>query len=88
MLQHIILSEQHVKKPDWKINMEHIRCEKLLAIIITKNKQEYKCVWKKYKNISGIMVCTDYPNGVKAALGSGANLLKVETVYDVNLSKY
>ena len=25
----------------------------------------------------------DNPNGVKAALGSGANLLKVETVYDV-----
>lgn len=30
------------------------------------------------------LVVEDNPNGVKAALGSGANLLKVETVYDVN----
>lgn len=29
------------------------------------------------------LVVEDNPNGVKAALGSGANLLKVETVYDV-----
>ena len=29
------------------------------------------------------LVVDDNPNGVKAALGSGANLLKVETVYDV-----
>lgn len=26
------------------------------------HKREYKCVWEKYKNISGIMVCTDYPD--------------------------
>lgn len=25
------------------------------------HKREYKCVWEKYKNIGGIMVCTDYP---------------------------
>ncbi len=29
------------------------------------------------------LVVEDNPNGVKAALGSGANLLKVETVFDV-----
>lgn len=29
------------------------------------------------------LIVEDNPNGVKAALGSGANLLKVETVYDV-----
>ncbi|MGN0929216.1 MAG: hypothetical protein ACI4N3_01085 [Alphaproteobacteria bacterium] len=26
------------------------------------HKREYKNVWKKYKNISGIMICTDYPD--------------------------
>ena len=26
------------------------------------HKREYKRVWEKYKNISGIMVCTDYPD--------------------------
>lgn len=26
------------------------------------HKREYKCVWEKYKNISGIMVCTDHPD--------------------------
>ena len=26
------------------------------------HKRDYKCVWEKYKNISGIMVCTDYPD--------------------------
>ncbi len=30
------------------------------------------------------LIVEDNPNGVKAALASGANLLKVETVYDVN----
>ena len=25
------------------------------------HKREYKAVWKKYKNVSGIMLCTDYP---------------------------
>lgn len=26
------------------------------------HKREHKCVWEKYRNISGIMVCTDYPD--------------------------
>lgn len=26
------------------------------------HKREYKCAWEKYRNISGIMVCTDYPD--------------------------
>lgn len=26
------------------------------------HKREYRSVWKKYKNISGIMVCTDHPD--------------------------
>ena len=30
------------------------------------------------------LIVEDNPNGVKAALASGAHLLKVETVYDVN----
>ena len=29
------------------------------------HKREYKCVWEKYKNISGIMVCTDHPDEAK-----------------------
>ena len=29
------------------------------------HKREYKYVWEKYKNISGIMLCTDYPNEAK-----------------------
>ena len=29
------------------------------------------------------LIVEDNPNGIKAALGSGANLLKVDTVYDV-----
>ena len=32
------------------------------------------------------LVVEDNQNGVKAALASGANLLKVETVYDVTYS--
>ena len=30
------------------------------------------------------LICEDNQNGIKAALGSGAHLFKVETVYDVN----
>lgn len=26
------------------------------------HKREYKTVWRKYKNLSGIMICTDYPD--------------------------
>ncbi len=29
------------------------------------HKREYKNIWDRYKNISGIMVCTDYPNEAK-----------------------
>ena len=29
------------------------------------HKREYKCVWEKYKNVEGIMVCTDYPQEAK-----------------------
>lgn len=29
------------------------------------HKREYKHIWEKYKNISGIMVCTDYPQEAK-----------------------
>lgn len=29
------------------------------------HKREYKNVWERYKNISGIMICTDYPNVAK-----------------------
>lgn len=29
------------------------------------HKREYKSVWKKYKNISQIMICTDYPQDAK-----------------------
>ena len=25
------------------------------------HKREYKSVWEKYKNVKGIMLCTDYP---------------------------
>ncbi len=29
------------------------------------HKRDYKSVWEKYKNISGIMLCTDYPREAK-----------------------
>lgn len=29
------------------------------------HKREYRTVWNKYKNIEGIMLCTDYPNEAK-----------------------
>ncbi len=29
------------------------------------HKREYKNVWERYKNVSGIMICTDYPNEAK-----------------------
>ena len=29
------------------------------------HKREYKNVWKKYKNMKGIMLCTDYPTEAK-----------------------
>ncbi len=29
------------------------------------HKREYKSIWKKYKNVSNIMICTDYPKEAK-----------------------
>ena len=29
------------------------------------HKREYKSVWEKYKNIKGVMICTDYPKEAK-----------------------
>ena len=50
--------------------------EKEIKDILSKNKQvcivspdlhkrEYKKVWKKYKKVSGIIICTDYPQEAK-----------------------
>ena len=54
---------------------------------VTKSKPDpeiYQTAIKKFGlKPEECLVVEDNPNGVKAALGSGANLLKVETVYDV-----
>ena len=42
-----------------------IKGKKICIVSPDLHKREYKNVWQKYKNIQGIMLCTDYPNEAK-----------------------
>ena len=46
------------------LNIQNKR-KKVCIVSPDLHKREYKSVWKKYKNISGIMICTDYPEEAK-----------------------
>lgn len=54
---------------DWFSKKEIIDLQnkgKLVCIVSPDlHKREYRCVWEKYKNISGIMLCTDFPEEAK-----------------------
>ena len=40
-------------------------CKRVCIVSPDLHKREYKKVWEKYKNIEGIMLCTDYPKEAK-----------------------